>query len=111
MEVNRLVSPPNMAGLEAKVGFSALDVKIDTAGDSIAEVSVLVEFGLAPLYIHPGRTQKNLSNGAPFLGPGVPKGNEADHENCQDYSDGHPASYRTNVFPLAAGPLLPWMLL
>ncbi len=80
MEFNGLVSAPHTAGLEAEVAFSALEVKIDTAGGSIPEASVFVEFGLIPLYVREGRGQENPSSRAFFLGPGAPEGDEADHE-------------------------------
>jgi len=103
-----LISVPDIVGLEIKEGFFFPITKDDMAMHSTPEVAVLIKFGPISLDVHLQRESRNLSGQGSLLGPGIPTGYQAENHREQEYSGVHRFTpYRTMVFPLVEGPLLP----
>jgi hypothetical protein len=106
-----LVSVPDVVAPEIEVGFFRIVVKADMAIDSALQVTVFVIFGPVALDVYLSRAKRYLSRQDSFLGQGLRAGYQAENHNQQENSGRHPFTpYRTKVFPLTEGPLLPWIL-
>ena len=103
-----LVSVPDVVGPDIEVGLFRAIMKADMAIDSVPHVAVFVIFGPVALDVYLSRAKRYLSRQDSFLRQGLRAGYQAENHNQQENSGRHPFTpYRTKVFPLTEGPLLP----
>jgi hypothetical protein len=103
-----LISVPHVFGLEIEVRSVSIVAEVDMAMDSVPKVAILIKFGPVTPHVYLQRDSRNLPGQGSFLGRGVPAGYQAENDHQQEYFGLHRFThYRTKVFPLVEGPLLP----
>jgi hypothetical protein len=107
-----LISVPDIVGPQIEKGFFCIVAKDDPTMPSTPDVAVLIKFGPISLDVHLQQDSRNLSGPDSFLRRGAPTGYQAENYCQQEDSGLHRfIPYRTMVFPLVEGALLPWILL
>ena len=84
-----LVSPSDIVGPEMEIIFSGIVAKLDTARDSVVEVTVFVKFSPVSPDVYLGRKNRNLSGQGSFLGGGDPTGCEGENHRQQKHFGPH----------------------